>query len=186
MEEIIQIKVSLNESNPLIWRRLLVEKTATFMDLHDFIQEAMGWENCHMFDFRVGKSHIGEPDEMFEEDFAGRKFMNANTTVLDSMISKTKQKFEYEYDFGDGWIHQVLVEKFLPRDEKIKYPQCLDGEMSCPPEDCGGIYAYYDMLDILADKKNPEREDMIEWLGADFDPKRFDVAEANERLKGQR
>lgn len=179
MEDIIQLKITLKWSKPPIWRRVLVDKKATFYDLHNIIQVAMGWWNYHLYEFNINGQEIGDPND----DFDFREIIDASTITLGSMITKPNQKFEYEYDFGDGWTHQIVAEKFLPRDSKIKYPTCIAGKLCCPPEDCGGMYGFYELLEIAGDKKHPDREEMLEWLSEDYDATYFDKEEVNQELK---
>jgi len=183
MEDIIQLKIALKWSNPPIWRRVLVNKKSTFFDLHNIIQLVMGWENCHLYKFTINHYRIGVPDEGFGEMFFSRsKVLDAKTIMLGSKIVEPKMKFEYEYDFGDSWVHQITVEKFLPIDINVKYPHCTGGKLNCPPEDCGGIGGYYGLLEVLNDKQHPDREDAIDWLGSEYDPDYFSVDFANKKL----
>jgi hypothetical protein len=182
MDDLIQLKITLKGSKPPIWRRVLVLKQTSFFELHHIIQIAMGWDNYHLFEFKINNYRIGEPDDEFEDmDFGNKKVFDANTMTLDSIIVETKEKFEYEYDFGDGWKHQILVEKFLPVDNSLKYPICIGGKLDCPPEDCGGIDGYYYLLEVLGNKKHPDREDMKYSLES-FDPNHFDIDFVNESL----
>lgn len=184
MDEIIQLKITLESTEPPIWRRVLVEKQITFFELHNIIQIAMGWENYHMFEFTFNKQRIGEPDDEFDDlDFGSNKVMDAAEVTLESIVTNTKGKISYVYDFGDNWSHKILVEKFLPRDNKISYPICTDGELNCPPEDCGGIPGFYDLLEVIGNKKHPERKAMLDWLGGSYDPAYFDKDEVNEEMK---
>ncbi len=183
MEPILQLKITLRNAKPPIWRRVLVEKHITFHELHYVIQGAMGWMNCHLHEFTVDGIRIGQPFEDFDADF-GDDLVDSDTVTLESMLSGIGQKFDYVYDFGDNWEHRLVVEKWLPRDEKLTYPACTAGKLNCPPEDCGGIYGYYNMLSILADKKHPERREMLEWLGGPFDALAFDKDEVNQQWTG--
>ena len=101
---------------------------------------------------------------------------------LDKLLHNEKDSLVYAYDFGDGWEHQVLLEKILHFDETVKTPICIKGKLTCPPEDCGGIYGYYDLLKTLADPKHPGHEDMLDWLGGEFDPEAFSIEEVHELL----
>lgn len=177
MDDIIQLKITLNDSNPPIWRRVLVEKSSTFLKLHHIIQDTMGWTNTHLHEFDINGKSISERSEMSEDDD-----IDASTVTLESLIKKPKEKFIYSYDFGDDWEHQILVEKFLPRDAKIKYPTCIDGELNCPPEDCGGVWGFENILEIIKNKKHPEYEDTLDWIGEDYDPAYFDKKEINAAL----
>ena len=181
MNDIIQIKITLKGTKPPIWRRVLVAKKTTFFMLHYIIQTAMGWENSHLFEFDIYGYRIGELaiDDLDYND----GLIDASTKTLDSIIADIKEKFEYTYDLGDSWDHEILVEKFLPRDEKIKYPICIAGKLNCPPEDCGGIWGFYDLLKIIKNKKDPEHKEMVEWLGGQYDAEYFDKELVNEKFK---
>ncbi len=181
MNDIIQLKITLLGTKPPIWRRVLVDKATTFSTLHHIIQIAMGWANCHLHEFEINGDRIADSDEEFDDCF-GEEVIDASSVTLDSIIVSTKEKFRYSYDFGDGWTHQILVEKFLPRDPNTKYPICIDGQLNCPPEDCGGIGGFYGLLDIINNKKDPSRKEMLEWLGP-YDAEYFDKDEVNAELQ---
>jgi hypothetical protein len=181
MDDIVQLKITLKGTKPPIWRRVLVDKTTTFEQLHHIIQLSMGWTNSHLHEFEINGYRISEPNEDLDEEF-GDNFIDASTVTLDSIITATKEKFNYYYDFGDNWHHQIIVEKFLPRNIKTKYPICIDGKLNCPPEDCGGIPGFYNLLDIIGNKRHPERKEMLEWLGGQYDAEHFDKDEINENL----
>jgi hypothetical protein len=183
MDDILQLKITLQWTKPPIWRRVLVDKNTTFLELHYIIQIAMGWTNSHLHEFTVKGTRIGELNEAFDDlDFGEEKPIDASTVTLGSVVSAPKEKFEYVYDFGDDWRHLIQVEKFLPRDEKIKYPVCLTGKLNCPPEDCGGVPGFYGLLEILSNKRHPERKEMLEWLGGPYNPEEFDIKRVNEEL----
>jgi len=185
MEEIIQLKLTLKWSKPPIWRRVLVERDRTFSDLHLVVQGVMGWENAHLYEFKVGGYRVGEPDEDFGDlGFGDDKVVEASEVRLDSVLTGAKDRFQYEYDFGDGWVHDVLVEKTLPRATGMVYPCCTGGALNRPPEDCGGMGGYIELLKAQADKRHPQHAWMLEWLGGrPWDAERFDLAAANERLR---
>ena len=153
--------------------------------LHDVIQIAMGWTDSHLHQFTVGTRsaciYFGVPDPEF--DYIGSKTLNERRYTVANLAPIPKKKFIYEYDFGDDWEHEVIAEKILPRDPVFKCPVCLAGANACPPEDCGGIYGYYDLLKILGDPKHPSHEDMKEWIDEDFDSTRFDLSEINTELR---
>jgi hypothetical protein len=181
-----QLKVTLKWSRPAIWRRVVVPADLTLDRLHHVIQIAMGWTNCHLHQFigdggRFDGGAFRERDPDFDasdDDAASEE----DHTVAD-LAPRSKSKFVYEYDFGDSWLHDVKVEKVLAPDPAFKHPVCLAGKNACPPEDCGGIGGYYDMLKSLADPKRPEHEEVKEWLGGDWDAARFDVDRINAALK---
>jgi Plasmid pRiA4b ORF-3-like protein len=179
-----QLKITLKGSKPSIWRRVVVPGNMRLNRLHDVIQIAMGWTDSHLHQFIVGTrsacTYFGVPDP--EATYVGDKTLNERRYAVADLAPNPKKKFIYEYDFGDSWEHEVTAEKILSRDPAFKYPVCLAGANACPPEDCGGIYGYYNKLDILADPKHPEHEDIKEWIGEDFDSTRFDLSEINTEL----
>ena len=159
-----------------------MDKRTTFAELHEIIQVAMGWENYHLYEFNVKHLRIGDVNNEFDI-FIDDEMEDASALTLDSIISRTKETFEYEYDFGDGWTHKILVEKFLPRDNSISYPICIGGKLNCPPEDCGGVGGFYHLLKVIKDKKHPEHKQMLAWLGENYDPEHFDKEQINAELK---
>jgi hypothetical protein len=135
----------------------------------------MGWENSHLHQFIKNKEFYCDFSE--DDDF---DVIDYRKIKLSAMLKKEKDTFMYEYDFGDSWTHNILLEKILPVDSNTKYPVCIAGKMNCPPEDCGGVWGYSDLLEILKDPKHEEYESYIEWLGDDFDPNEFDLEEINK------
>lgn len=176
-ERIFQLKVTLRGSKPPIWRRIQVEETARLGDLHAILQCVMGWCDSHLHQFIIKGEYYGVPTAGDFEEVKDEDKFN-----LGGIVRRAKDKFVYEYDFGDSWEHEILVEKILPRQADVTYPRCLDGKRACPPEDCGGIWGYYDMLAAVADPKHPEHEELIEWLDGEFDPEAFNLEEANKHL----
>jgi hypothetical protein len=175
---VYQFKITLKEIQPPIWRIIEVPETYTFWDLHVAIQDAMGWEDYHLHDFKMVnpstgmKAEIGTPDEEFEREILpDTKQKIADWFTLENRLA------EYTYDYGDNWHHTVKLEKILPKGENVAYPRCVDGKRACPPEDCGGTYGYEELLEIIKDKNHEEYEEKIEWLGDEFDPEHFDVKE---------
>ena len=143
---VFQIKVTLEGSKPPIWRRLLIRSDITLGDLHRIIQAAFGWWDSHLHQFIVGGTYYGEP----HPDYSGFVDMRDEQEVALGQIAVGKGfKFRYEYDFGDSWLHQILVEKILPADEGQDYPVCIKGRRACPPEDVGGIWGYYYFLEAI-------------------------------------
>ena len=175
---VYQLKIALKGSKPPIWRRVLVKNNITLSTLDDIIQVVLGWDNCHLHMFDVYGENYGVP----EPDFDFEEVCDETKYKLNRFNFREKGKFSYEYDFGDSWMHVITVEKILPVDSKMKYPVCIKGKNASPPEDCGGLWGYYNMLEVIANKKNPEREEYLEWLGEGFDPTHFDVDKANAKL----
>ena len=174
--EIYQLKVTLNHIKPPVWRRVQVPGEIKLGKLHRILQAAMGWTDSHLHAFRIGNENYGVPDPDFSDDTK-----NERNIRLDS-IAQQGGRFFYDYDFGDGWEHEIKVEKILPAETAVHYPRCVDGKRACPPEDCGGPPGYAYLLEALADPEHEEHDSMIEWIGGEFDPEAFDVAEVNQAL----
>ncbi|MBK8982470.1 MAG: plasmid pRiA4b ORF-3 family protein [Ignavibacteria bacterium] len=179
MSKILQFKISLKGSRPLIWRRFQADDILKFYDLHLIIQTLMGWENIHLYQFVYKKySYIGNP-ELLEDD----ETIDDKKIKLSDIFDKPKTSVSYEYDFGDDWQHKVQLEKILEKDPKQYYPVCIKGAFNCPPEDCGGIEGFYELLEIVQDRNNPDYEDSREWLGEYYDPEYFNLDLINESLQ---
>lgn len=178
-EKIYQLHISLKRSKPKIWRRFLVTEDTTLARLHKIIQEVMGWEDYHLHAFTIGETEFGEINEEWDNDFEDEK-----KAKLSDLNLAEKQKFEYVYDFGDNWEHEIKVEKILPFDSSVKYPKCIDGKLACPPEDCGSIWGYDELSELSKMPKDELTEDeleRLEWLG-DYDFDYFSVDETNAAL----
>lgn len=180
--EIYQIQIVLARFRPKIWRRILVQPDLPLSDFHLAIQIAMGWENSHLHQFIKNKTFY---TERLKDDWSWGDLNNVDYKDLkiSDLLTKVKDKIEYEYDFGDSWHHDILLEKILPADNKTKYPICIDGQLSCPPEDCGGIWGYKNLLEILDNPKHEEHEEFLEWVGEEFDPEKFDKDSINKVFK---
>jgi hypothetical protein len=179
--EIYQIKVTLLGTDPPIWRRLLVPADLTLERLHDVLQLAVGWEDCHMHEFRIGKQRFGKPDPL-ERAFGRPRTASERTARLFTVLDKARAKAVYTYDFGDGCDHEIVVEKCLTPEPGRAYPACLAGERHGPPEDCGGLPGFHDMLEAISDPRHEQHDEILEWLGGDFDPEAFSVDDVNQRL----
>jgi hypothetical protein len=178
---IYQFKITLLDIKPTIWRRILVPD-CTLADLHQYIQAAFGWWNYHLHQFDIDGERYGPPapDDM---DF-GLETIDESDVYLSKLIPRSgrKSRWIYDYDFGDGWRHEVLFEGFPAADPKAQYPQCVAGERACPPEDCGGPWGYADYLATLADPQNERHEELLEWRGP-FDPEAFDAKEVTKEMR---
>ncbi len=172
---IIRLKVTLRGVKPPVWRRLVMPGTMTLGDLHKAIQAAMGWHDCHLHAFDVGGEQFGDRRSL--DDVADEKRPTLNDLLRSSVI-----RFTYIYDFGDTWEHTVAFEKSEPAVEGEAYPVCIAGKRNCPPEDCGGVWGYEELLAILAHPAHPERAGRIDWLGEEFDSEEFDLGLANTAL----
>lgn len=182
MSDILQLKITLKGSKPPIWRRVLVDKDATLEDLHYIIQHAMGWYSSHLWTFELGNESFG-PVDKGGMGFEPGDVDDAAEQKIGALASHEKAKFTYTYDMGDSWEHQILVEKVLSRVPGQQYPFCTDGKLNCPPEDCGGIWGFYNLVAVLQDPKHPEHKEMKKWIGGKYDPQKFDLATVNRRLK---
>lgn len=179
--EIYQIKVTLLGSDPPIWRRLLVPAGLTLEQLHNVLQAAMGWEDDHLHEFSMGERRFGSSSP--DNGFMGMPPVESERTVrLFGLLGRVGAKIRYTYDFGDGWEHSIVLEKRLAADPNMTYPVCTDGERACPPEDCGGIWGFYDLLDAISDPNHARHEEIRDWLGDDFDPQAFSAEKVNRVL----
>jgi hypothetical protein len=181
--EVYQFKITLMDTRPPIWRRIRVGD-CTLDKLHEHIQTSMGWTNSHLNHFRIGGTLYGDP-MLLQETFGELRYEDSTTARLSDILpaSGERASFEYEYDFGDGWLHEVLFEGRLQAEPGKTYPLCLEGARACPPEDVGGVWGYVDFLAAIADPENEQHEEMREWIGRKFDPEAFNPTVATRRMK---
>jgi hypothetical protein len=172
MEYVIQFRIELLGVDPAVWRRIQVPEDYTLWDLHVAIQDSMGWLDYHLHAFRVVGSEVtyGIPDEDDDAPFNTKPGWKAK---VQDVFSYSDSVGTYEYDFGDGWIHLLVLEGFEPRQEAIQYPRCVAGARRCPPEDCGGPHGYKELLMALQDSSHPEHESLLEWVGGPLYPEEF-------------
>jgi hypothetical protein len=161
---VYQLKVTLRESKPPVWRRLLIPATYNLCQLHQIIQVAMGWTDSHLHQFIIEDKYysIPSPDDW-------KPVLDERRFKLNQLFPSNGYKFIYEYDFGDSWEHQILIEKILPPESSLKHPVCIKGRRACPPEDIGGIWGYEEFLAAMQDDE--------------FDPEEFDIEEVNAILQ---
>ena len=177
-QSVHQLKVTLLETTPPIWRRLQVASTINLRRLHDVIQATMGWMQSHLYEFRVDGVEYGEPSSEYDLPSARR----AKSTQLRQVTPEPGTTLHYLYDFGDGWKHEVLVEAVLLPEPRVSYPRCIGGERACPPEDVGGIGGYEEFLTVIGNPRHREYQDLMAWSGGHFDPEAFDLAAINAAL----
>lgn len=175
-ERVYQLKITLENVRPAIWRRVLVPEDTTLAGLHRVVQAAMGWEDYHLWRFEIGDVEYAEPSE---EEW--RPTEDARQARL-GQVAGPGSVLRYVYDFGDDWEHRIRVEKVLPAEPGREYPVCVAAERAGPPEDSGGPFGYERLLRVLADPADPEHDDMVEWAGEDLDPETVDLDEINSRL----
>jgi len=180
-QTIYQLKLTLRGIRPPIWRRIETPATVSLFDLHRTLQAAMGWTDTHLHQYIQDGVYYGPPDREFGQDIVSER-----RTLLKDVLNRPKARLLYEYDFGDGWEHDVILEAIIDADPAAKYPRVTGGRRSCPPEDSGGPYRYPEIIAALDDARHPEHESMREWVGEHFAPERFDLVTANDRLSRRR
>ena len=178
--EVYQIKITLTGSQPAIWRRMQVRGNITLAALHGVVQVVMGWDNSHLHRFIIQRAIYEIPER---GDVGPNKPKDERKFALCDLLSQEGSQFTYEYDFGDNWQHDLLVEKIHPAEEGMLYPICLEGAGACPPEDVGGIPGHDHFLEAMADPNDPEHQDYRDWIGGPFDPEKFDLARINQILR---
>ena len=175
---VFQFKITLKGISPIIWLKIQVPSKYSFWDLHVAIQDSMGWFDCHLHAFRLKRPHgqkmleIGIP----ADDFDDIEILPGWDELVANYFIEPGKTAEYEYDFGDSWHHEILFEGILLKEKGLKYPVCIDGQRACPPEDCGGIWGYENLLEILRDPNHEKYESMMEWLSGwygKYDPEAF-------------
>ncbi len=207
MKAIYQLRITLKHISPPIWRQVQVPMEFRLDQLHTLIQLVMGWDDSHLHEFAlVSESkmppHIAEaasrlpwdtPDTLRDE----RRFMPAGAmeqgfadnaederkVSIGELCPKVDDTLTYTYDFGDDWAHEIKVQEILSAKPGERYPLCLDGKRACPPEDCGGLPGYENLLEVLSDPGHEEYEGMLEWVGGDFDPEEFDQETVAKELR---
>jgi len=185
MSNIVTLRVALRDAKPPIWRKIEIDDSMTFEQLHLVIQGAMGWHNCHLYNFNFGRHVSIECDAEGLElggGVFGESYM-AFKVKLSDFIKEVGDKFLYTYDFGDDWQMEITVKAIVPKKSEQKKVSCVSGKRNGPPEDCGGVWGYSSLLETLEDEDHPDHEMMLEWVGGDFDPEYFNLAEINKRLE---
>jgi hypothetical protein len=182
-DTLFQFKITLLGVKPPIWRRIQVQD-CTLDKLHEHIQTAMGLTNSHLHRFEIQGQRYGDP-ELLDDGFEDFDCEDSTTTMVSEMLPKSGKRFafKYEYDSGDSWEHEALLEGNPPVDPKAKYPLCLEGERACPPEDCGGVWGYSDFLAAIRNPKHEEHKSMLEWIGGRFDSEKFDPKRVTKAMK---
>ena len=176
--QMIQMKISLDDIRPEIWRRFLVDSSISLDKFHDIIQEIMGWTNSHLYGFIIDGVDYSLPDDEFESDSE-----DTRGTTLKELGLRPKQEIKYTYDYGDDWEHTITVEKISEDDMKMKSAYCIEGARNCPPEDCGSIPGYEDIVEAMKKPNSKQAKGYIEWLGGSYDPEKLEIDEINDALK---
>jgi len=179
-ERVYQLKVTIEGTDPPVWRRIRVVESTTLLALHHVIQAAFGWEDCHLHEFEVDGVRYGSGDGAGW----GPRPRSERRTKL-GVVARQGSRFSYTYDFGDDWCHEIVVETVMPARAGARYPECVAGERVGPPEDCGGAWGYQRLLEVLADPAHEDHGEMREWVGlpagATFDPDAFDPRRVFQR-----
>jgi Plasmid pRiA4b ORF-3-like protein len=175
----IQLHISLKEHTPTIWRRLVVPGEVKLSKLHSMLQVAMGWEDYHLHLFRIGDISYGVADEFEDDEFDDID----EDSVLFSDVVQVPMQFSYQYDFGDNWQHEVIIETIESVPLVLKFAACIDGQRACPPEDCGGTGGFEDFLGAVTDPTHKDHVNYVQWVGGPFDPEAFSVAATNAALQ---
>jgi hypothetical protein len=166
VNEIATVRIELQDTDPLIWREVEVPTSITLKVLHDVIQAAMGWFDYHLWEFTIGKQRFGLP---MEEDWGTAPRKEASKVRLRDVLQSRKTVIDYLYDFGDSWEHRLTVTNVRAGSADGSYPCYIGGERNAPPEDCGGIPGFYEMLEAIADPSHPNHTEAKEWAD-EYDP----------------
>ncbi len=177
-----QLKVTLQNVTPPVWRRVQVPSTTKLSDLAWILQAAMGWDGGHLHAFETAdrRRYRGPDRDWGSDDLDERKYK------LGATLARVGSKIRFDYDFGDGWEHDVVVEAIAPVERGVQYPVCVDGRRACPPEDCGGPWGYGELLEALADPAHERHDEFLEWTGDEFDPAAFDADDTTAAMQAAR
>jgi len=181
MKSIFNLKIRLLDIEPAIWRRFSVSGDIKLNELHEVIQVVMGWLGGHLHEFQINNLFYQIPD--MDDDYYDSEWEDEREIRLSDVVKTTGTRFAYMYDFGDDWQHELLVETITSPENGIEYPVCLEGERSCPPEDCGGPLGYMDFLEAILNPHHEEHDYLLEWIGGSFNPEEFDSGLINEQLQ---
>jgi len=181
MSDVARLKITLRDTNPAIWRRVEVACSITLKDLHAIIQAAMGWENYHLYQFHIGRQTINGPG-LDDVGFSHQRNVTAARVSLHDLVNSKVKRFDYLYDMGDSWEHELRIEKVLPVDPATSYPHFIDGAGRCPPEDVGGLPGFYNFIEAIEDPTHPQHQELEDWYGGPFDPNMMDQANIQKRF----
>jgi len=172
-----RLHVELDDVRPAVWRQLIVPGTIRLSKLADILLVAMGWNNSHLHQFRIGDVLFG----MHVEDWPEEEIDEKSVTVVQALGDE--RRFWFDYDFGDGWGHEIELQEADWLSHSLKFAVCISGENACPPDDVGGPGGYDEFLEAIADSKHPEYEEFLTWIGGSFNRSHFDLAETNASLQ---
>jgi Plasmid pRiA4b ORF-3-like protein len=173
------LRVSLRDVEPEVWRRVVVASEMPSPNFATALELAMGWGSTHLHLFAVGGVLFGNTDH------DAPHLISEKAAKVTHLLPREQSSLRWDYDFGDGWEHDVVVEAIEPLNPKTQYPVVLDGERACPPDDVGGPPGYEQLLRVLNDPTDEEYEHMVSWAPEGFDPAAFDLVAANRRLRAK-
>jgi hypothetical protein len=176
-ELLYELKVELQGIDPPVWRMLQVPSRISLHKLHLVVQRAMGWQNYHLHIFYVGPRRYSEANSEW-----GPEIQDSGEVTLADVVSEENRSFLYEYDMGDGWEHEITLQRILPA-KGHERPRCTGGARACPPEDCGGVGGYEDFLEAISDPRHEEHFTMLKWAGGKFDPEEFNAKVVDAALR---
>lgn len=177
---VLKLKVTLLDTEPVIWRQIYVPERLSLKKLHEILQIVMGWQNAHLHEFNVGETRYSDLSHGMNDDiFEGDEPYQDESKIKLARVALLTDQFEYHYDFGDGWHHGIQIEERIHADPNRQYPLCTDGARACPPEDCGGPSGYEDLLVHLVSPGHSEHESSLRWVGGFFDSEGFDPNHLN-------
>jgi len=182
-DRLYQFKITLKGIDPPIWRRIQT-RDCTLDRLHERIQTSMGWTNSHLHQFVIGGEVYGDIELIYEGWEDQPVPIDSLTTRISQIVPEdgSRFQFEYEYDFGDCWEHEILFEGCMRAEKGTRYPACIEGERACPPEDVGGTYGYQEYLEAMADPNHEEHDGFMQWRGP-FDPEAFSAEKATKAMR---
>ena len=169
--------IELNEIKPKIWRRIKLDPNIYLDDFHRIVQTTMGWTNSHLHVFNDGDQQYAPAEFEVDNAIDSREFR------LFDILTEDNPALYYEYDFGDGWEHKIILDEVKILDKPYGKPVCIDGARQCPPEDVGGVHGYYELLEAMKEPSSFDYKDFVRWLGKPFDPDQFDADKISKLLK---
>ena len=179
LETVHRLKITLKTVRPPVWRRIEIDSGVTLAQLSDVLESAMGWLGGHLHAFEAaGLTYQAPP--LFEG--FGRRARDESKHRLNKVLASAGAKARWDYDFGDGWEHDVVVESIEPADPSVSYPRCVAGRRACPPDECGGPWRYEDLMQAITDPRHPQHQEFAEWLPPGFDAKHFEASEATAAM----
>ena len=178
--EVFRVKVTLKDCTQPVWRRIEIPVSITLPALHGVMQVLMGWQDYHLWAFEAGRRRFALPDPDGMDDML--PVADARRVKLSDLVIRKGEKLLYNYDFGDDWRLEIVVEAVSNAEQGVRYPRCLHGERAGPPEDCGGAPGFEELLAARRKPKSARARELLEWVGPDWNPEGFNLAAVNKEL----